>query len=108
MAQAPVECFREKYGETHYPITSGRIDDPGRKRLAHLINKEMGMQHEEDMLAAKRHPDDGDYIEDDGEHAQHERERHAASPLSSQRLGVHPSGSIGAIDLQLGSPVRAP
>jgi hypothetical protein len=47
--QAPVERFREKYGESHYPISSGRIDDPGHKRLAHLINKEMGMAREEDM-----------------------------------------------------------
>lgn len=57
------------------------------------------------LLAAKRHPDDGDHIENDRKHAQRARQRHAASPLSSQRLKVHPSVLL-CTDLQRDSPLR--
>jgi len=53
MVQAPVERWREKYGTSHYPMTTGRIDDPGRSRMQHLINLELGLQTTEDRPLPK-------------------------------------------------------
>ena len=53
MVQAPVEKFREKWGDKHYPIKSGRVDDPGRNRIINIINKEMGGPRDEDMPGAR-------------------------------------------------------
>ncbi|MEM7023939.1 MAG: sulfatase [Pseudomonadota bacterium] len=48
MVQAPVARLREQWAEKHYSFASGRVDDPNRRRLIHVINKQ-AMQREDEM-----------------------------------------------------------
>lgn len=52
MVQAPLERFRERWDDGHYPIKSGRVDDPGRGRIQHMINR-VHMEREEEQPCAR-------------------------------------------------------